>query len=186
MKHCGTKRLETERLILRRFEKRDAAAMFKNWMSDDKVTEFLTWKTHKTIEASEEMIGKWLSSYEKDDFYYWAIVPKNGPDEPIGVTCVVYIQEDIEMVEVGYCIGQKWWHQGIASEAYAEVIKYLFHEVGVNRIESRHDIYNPNSGKVMVKCGLQYEGTLRQTVRNNHGLANEAIFSILAEDYANR
>lgn len=183
MKHCGTKKMETERLILRRFEKRDAEAMYRNWMSDDDVTEYMTWKTHKHVESSQEMIEKWLDSYDRDDFYYWAIVPKDGKDEPIGVTCVVGIQEDVEMMEVGYCIGQNWWHQGIASEAYAAVILYLFHEVKVNRIESRHDVGNPRSGRVMLKCGLKYEGTLRQMIWNNHGLGDEAVYSILAEDF---
>lgn len=37
MKHCGTQQLETERLILRRFRPKDAAAMFNNWASDDEV-----------------------------------------------------------------------------------------------------------------------------------------------------
>lgn len=31
MKHCGTQRLETERLILRRFVKEDSEAVYKNW-----------------------------------------------------------------------------------------------------------------------------------------------------------
>lgn len=30
MQHCGTKRLETERLILRRYVTEDAAAVYKN------------------------------------------------------------------------------------------------------------------------------------------------------------
>lgn len=42
MKHCGTQRLETERLILRRFVIEDADAMYKNWASDDEVTKYLT------------------------------------------------------------------------------------------------------------------------------------------------
>ena len=42
MKHCGTQRLETDRLILRRYVNEDAAAMYKNWASDKEVTKFLT------------------------------------------------------------------------------------------------------------------------------------------------
>lgn len=38
MNHCGTKRLETERLILRRFVIGDAEAMYRNWASDGEVT----------------------------------------------------------------------------------------------------------------------------------------------------
>ena len=43
MRHCGTQLLETERLILRRFEIGDAEAMYKNWASDSEVTKYLTW-----------------------------------------------------------------------------------------------------------------------------------------------
>ena len=35
MKHIGTKNIETERLILRRFTLDDADAMYRNWASDD-------------------------------------------------------------------------------------------------------------------------------------------------------
>ena len=52
MVHKGTKEIETERLILRQFNKDDAEAMFKNWESDSKVTEFLRWPT--AIDISEE------------------------------------------------------------------------------------------------------------------------------------
>jgi ribosomal-protein-alanine N-acetyltransferase len=65
------------------------------------------------------------------------------------------------MAHIGYCIGRKWWHSGITSEALESVIQFLIEEVGLNRIESRHDPRNPNSGAVMKKCGMKYEGTLR-------------------------
>jgi len=42
MKHKGTVALETERLILRKFNAYDAEAVFRNWASDDAVTKFLT------------------------------------------------------------------------------------------------------------------------------------------------
>ena len=57
MKHIGTTTLETERLILRRFTIEDAESMFNNWASDDEVTKFLTWPTHKSIEDSKKFIN---------------------------------------------------------------------------------------------------------------------------------
>ncbi len=42
MKHCGTQKLETDRLILRKYIAEDAIAMYKNWASDKEVTKFLT------------------------------------------------------------------------------------------------------------------------------------------------
>jgi ribosomal-protein-alanine N-acetyltransferase len=93
------------------------------------------------------------------------------------------MDERIGMVHVGYCISKKWWHKGITTEALAKLIKYFFEEVQVNRIESRHDPRNPNSGKVMEKCGLQYEGTVKQGDWNNQGICDYSMYGLIAEDY---
>jgi ribosomal-protein-alanine N-acetyltransferase len=90
------------------------------------------------------------------------------------------------MVHIGYCIGKKYWNQGITSEALNRIIKFFFEEVGVNRIESRHDPNNPNSGKVMKKCGMKYEGTIRQADINNQGICDYSEYGILAEEYYNK
>jgi ribosomal-protein-alanine N-acetyltransferase len=87
------------------------------------------------------------------------------------------------MVHIGYCIGKKWWHKGITSEALLALIKYFFEKVGVNRVESRHDSNNQNSGKVMSKCGMKHEGTMRQADKNNQGICDYCEYGILAEEY---
>lgn len=52
-------------------------------------------------------------------------------------------------------------------------------------ISATHDINNPNSGKIMAKNGIKYEGTLRQSARNNQGIVDSARYSILKCDYEN-
>ena len=52
MLHQGTKRLESQRFILRPFQKDDAKAMFERWASDEEVTHFLTWKPHQNIQVT--------------------------------------------------------------------------------------------------------------------------------------
>jgi ribosomal-protein-alanine N-acetyltransferase len=104
-------------------------------------------------------------------------------NEPIGTIGVVKQWDEIKMVHIGYCIGRKWWNKGITSEALNPLIKFFFEQVGVNRIESRHDPNNQNSGKVMAKCGMKYEGLLRQADSNNQGIVDTVYYGILAEDY---
>ena len=182
MNHIGAKILETPRLILRPFAMADAEPMFRNWASDPEVTEYLTWQAHSDISVTKEILSQWVDSYKKPDFYLWAIVPKEL-GEPIGSISAVEQRDDIKMVHVGYCIGQKWWNKGYTSEALKELIRFFFEEVGVNRIESRYDPHNPNSGKVMLKCGLRYEGTMRQCDINNQGICDTVRYAILAEDF---
>lgn len=182
MKHCGTQTIETERLILRKFAKEDAEAMFKNWVSDDEVTKYLTWPAHASVDISRMVLDDWVNSYSNDNYYQWAIILKENGDEPIGSISAVNVNETISSVHIGYCIGRDWWHQGITSEALKAVIDFFFEKVEVNRIDAAHDPRNPNSGKVMEKCGMKYEGTLRSASRNNQGICDICYYGILKSD----
>lgn len=182
MTHLGTKVLETPRLILRPLTVADAPAMFKNWNSDPEVTKYLTRPAHDDESVTLEVLRFWVSQYADPAFYQWGIELKEL-GEPIGSISVVGKNETIDSVEIGYCIGQAWWGQGIMAEALGEVIRFFFEEVGCNRVEADHDVNNPNSGKVMVKCGMQYEGTRRQGGRNNRGVVDVACYAILKEDW---
>ena len=182
MKHCGTQRIETERLILRRYTVEDAEAMYKNWANDPEVTKFLTWSPHPSSKASRILLEEWVPQYERDNYYQWAIVLKELGDEPIGGISAVTIRDDIDAVQIGYCIGRAFWHKGIMSEALSAVIDFFFDKVGANRIECRHDPRNPHSGMVMKKCGMQYEGTMRSADKNNLGLCDTCWYSLLRSD----
>ena len=179
--HKGTQTIETSRLILRRARREDAEPMFRNWASDPEVTKFLTWPAHSSIAVSEMVIGSWLQEYEKDSYYQWMIVLKEI-GEPIGSISVVRQNDRVEEAEIGYCIGSRWWHKGITTEALTAVIEYLFTEVGMNRVAARHDPNNPHSGGVMRKCGMKYEGTHRASDRNNQGICDAAQYAMTRSD----
>lgn len=183
MIHKGTIEIETKRLLLRQFKENDISAAFINWTSDEKVTEFLRWPTHKSVETTECILKEWINSYKNNDFYQWAIIIKEISDEPIGTISVVDKNEKLDIVHIGYCIGSKWWNQGITSEAFSGIIPFLFDEIKVNRIESQHDPNNPNSGKVMLKCGLKHEGTMRQADFSNKGIVDASMYSLLSNEY---
>ncbi|MBO7564965.1 MAG: GNAT family N-acetyltransferase [Clostridiales bacterium] len=185
MKHCGTKTLETKRLILRRFREDDAEAMFQNWASDPEVTKFLTWPTHTSVDVSKYVLSLWLPEYEKPDYYHWVITLKENGDEPIG-TIHGLIKDELDLVTAGYCLSRKYWHQGIMSEALQALIDFFFTEVQANCINSYHDPLNPNSGKVMMHCGMKFDGTLRASDKNNTGICDASWYSILREEWKNR
>ncbi|MEG2597264.1 MAG: GNAT family N-acetyltransferase, partial [Oscillospiraceae bacterium] len=119
MKHCGTQPIETPRLLLRRFEREDQMAMYQNWAGSPIVTQYLTWEAHPSPEESLKVLCEWEKKYRKKNFYEWAIVLKEI-GEPIGSIGAMPISGK-SCFEVGYCIGQKWWGQGIAGEALKSV-----------------------------------------------------------------
>ena len=180
--HKGTQTIETSRLTLRRAVCEDAEPMFRNWASDPDVTKYLTWPTYEKVETAYQILDLWASEYEKPDYYQWMIVLKEL-GEPIGSISVVRQNDRVEESEIGYCIGRRWWHRGIMTEALSAVIEYLFTEVGMNRVAARHDPNNPHSGGVMRKCGMKYEGTHRACDRNNQGICDAAQYAILRGEW---
>ncbi len=182
MNHLGTQTLITPRLTLRPFRREDAEAAFRNWCSDDEVTKFLRWPTHRSLSVTEGVIGDWVSQYAEPTFYQWAIVPVTV-GEPVGTISVVEQNERAKLAHIGYCIGSRWWHQGITTEAFRAVMDFLFRQVGYNRIESQHDPDNPNSGRVMQNCGMTCEGTLRQADWSNRGIVDAVRYGNLREEY---
>lgn len=171
VKHLGTRQIETERLILRRFTVEDADKMYENWANDPEVTKYLTWPTHQDVETTKAVLKDWVAGYEKENQYQWCIALKEK-NEPIGSISVVGSCEKANSVEIGYCIGRAFWHQGYTSEALAAVMKFFLDEAGAARIQARHDAKNPHSGDVMKKCGMKYEGTAIRADWNNSGICD--------------
>ena len=186
LNHLGTQVLETPRLLLRPFTLEDGPDMLRNWANDPRVTHYLTWPPHKDLSVTQSVLADWVGQYASPEYYQWAIVLKKEGNAPIGSIAVVHKNDDIGMFHMGYCIGVDWWHRGITSEALEIVLEFLFEQVGANRIESRHDTRNENSGRVMLHCGMRLEGIRRQGDRNNQGICDCADYAILREDWLER
>lgn len=184
MNHSGTIRLETKRLVLRPFVIEDAPAMYQNWANDPQVTRFLTWTPHENVEETKRILSEWIAQYQNLDYYCWGIAFREDEGNVIGNISVVRQDPSVDSVIIGYCLGRRFWGQGLMPEAFSEVIRFFFEVEKAGRIQADHDTNNPNSGKVMEKCGLRQEGILRRGGRNCQGICDECIHGMVAEDYA--
>ena len=72
--HVGTSTIETERLLLRRFLYTDDDAMLKYWISDEKIQSMYSEPVYTTKEAVKGLLNKYITSYQKEDYYRWAII----------------------------------------------------------------------------------------------------------------
>ncbi len=182
MTHRGTCTLTTPRLVLRRFTEADAPAMFTRWASDPEVTAYLRWNPHANADITRGVLADWVANYERADYYQWAIVPADDT-APIGSIGVVRQDDNCEMFHIGYCLGRAWWGKGMASEALAAVMRFLFCEVGAMRVESQHAPENPRSGAVMRRCGMVYEQTTYADDYNTRGVCDSVHYAISRTAY---
>lgn len=184
MKSIGTKRLETERLILRRLTKDDAEGAYNNWCSHDIVCKYTLWDKHKNVEETKALYELWVKEYDDLDTYRW-IVELKDTHEVIGTIDVVskkFLR--FGACEIGYCYGDAYWNKGYGTEALKRVIKFLFEEVELEVIYAEHTTLNPGSGRVMQKSGMKFEGILRGRIIDKDGIRNDiASYSITKEEY---
>ena len=153
-------KLETQRLVLRPFENDDYIKMFDNWASDDEVTKYLTWNTHKSMEESKNIVSIWLEQYSKEERINFAIELKENNELIGGIDVCGYIDG---IPVIGYVLSRKYWNQGLMTEAFKEVIKLLF-SLGYKKIRVDAMIENIGSNKVIQKCGGIYIKTVEEYI----------------------
>ncbi|MCB2313006.1 GNAT family N-acetyltransferase [Clostridium tagluense] len=180
--HKGTQQIETERLILRRFKLSDAEYMYKNWATDSEVFKFFSKDPHSELSETEQVVKDWINTYAYDNCYNWAIELKEI-GEIIGQISLMSLKDKYYSCDVAYNIGRLFWGKEITVEALKAVIIYMVKEIGINRIEAKHNTLNPASGRVMQKAGMKLEGIMRQVKINKNGCFYDlALYSILNSD----
>ncbi|MBQ9251255.1 MAG: GNAT family N-acetyltransferase [Clostridia bacterium] len=172
--------METARLRLRRLRMRDAKDIYA-WSSDPEVAKYVLWTAHRSLGDTRGYIRYVKSLYRQGAPCSWGIELKET-GKIIGTIGVMGWWPDHRSMEVGYSLGRAWWHQGYAAEALGSLLNLLFEQTEVNRVEGQCDVRNPNSGRVMEKCGMRREGTLRQRVYNKGEYVDVALYAILRTD----
>ena len=146
----NTLRLETERLILRKFAADDIAALYRI-LGDREVNTFLPWFPLKSIEEARALFeARYAAAYEKERGYLYAVCLKED-DCPIG-----YVTAGTEGgYDLGYGLRKEFWGRGIVTEAGRAVIDQVRRD-GLPFITATHDVNNPRSGAVMRRLGMTY------------------------------
>lgn len=146
-------RIETERLILRRFEAGDEEALYA-FLSD---AEVVKWEPYRPI-AREEAKDALGSRMETDEMI--AIVLKEN-QQVIGN---VYLGErPFFAKELGYLLNRAYWGRGYATEACRAVVEKAFEE-GMHRVYAECDPGNEKSWRLLERLGFVREGHLHGNV----------------------
>ena len=93
------------------------------------------------------------------------------------------IKREHRRAELGYWIALDCWNRGYATEASQRIIDFGFETLGLHRIEARHLVRNPASGRVMQKVGMQQEGVERDHVIKWDRHESLAVYSILEPEW---
>lgn len=172
--------IETPRLMLRRFVPADAAAVARMCSSDGVQRGTLS----LPYPYDEACAATWISGHDEafaNGRYEYAVTDRLSGElyGCVGIFCAA----KHGCGELGYWYGPDYWGRGYATEAAQAMIRAAFESWGLHRVYGQHFATNPASGRVMEKCGLRYEGTLRQHLRKGDHYEDVVCRGILKTEW---
>ena len=146
--------LETERLILRRWEKNDAESLYE-YAKDPDVGPIAGWPAHRSIEESRDVIKNVFNGKEA---YAICLKTDNKAIGAVELKLNGYtdMTERDDECELGYWLGKPFWGQGIVPEAVKEMLRHAFEEIGMTTVWVGYYEGNAKSKRVQEKCGFRY------------------------------
>ncbi|MBZ0331294.1 GNAT family N-acetyltransferase [Halomonas sp. ANAO-440] len=171
----------TKRFLLRPFELADARDVQRfagEWIIADTTLNI----PHPYGEGlAEEWIKSQARRFEDGTLATFAVT-ETDPEQLVGAVGLS-INPEHAVGELGYWIGLPFWGRGYATEAVQALVNYGFTELRLNRVQARHLVRNPASGRVMRKIGMSYEGTLRKSILKWDVYEDLAMYSILVQEW---
>jgi ribosomal-protein-alanine N-acetyltransferase len=154
--------LTGQRVILRAPRLDDAEELFAAVASDPAVTRYMSWTPHPDVAETRRVI---VQLFNVGGEVTW-LMQMRETGEIIGTCGFRKVQPHSR--DFGYCLGPRWWGQGIMQEVAQLLIAEMESDPTVYRISAYCHVDNTRSARVLEKAGLSLEGRLvRHTVFPN-------------------
>ncbi|MDO4318341.1 MAG: GNAT family N-acetyltransferase [Lachnospiraceae bacterium] len=149
--------LETERLLLRRWEESDAESLYE-YAKDPAVGPPAGWPPHQSVEESRDVIRNVFSGAEA-----YAVCLKSDNRAIGAIELMLNGHTDMtdrdDECELGYWLGKAFWGQGLIPEAVREMLRHAFEDLGMKKVWCGYYDGNEKSKRVQEKCGFRYQWT---------------------------
>ncbi|MEW5827105.1 MAG: GNAT family N-acetyltransferase [Candidatus Bipolaricaulota bacterium] len=178
-------RVETDRLVLRCWEPRDAKLLKEAIDSSlDHLRPWMPWVEGEpeSLEAKTQRLRTFRGEFDLDRDYIFGILSR---DERLAIGGTgLHTRLEPGALEIGYWIRASHVGQGLATEASAALTRVAFECVGVTRVEIHCRPDNFASAAVPQKLGFTHEATRRELSRDAEGnLHGSMIWTLLAREY---
>jgi ribosomal-protein-alanine N-acetyltransferase len=175
--------LSSPTMVLRKIVAGDIEEVFAIY-SKDSIFEYCGIIPKKNKEVVLKSIGHFERDFKKKTRIKWGIALQGNESKLIGIIEAMDFDHKVNKVTIGYFLHPNYWHKGYSTKAVKVLVRFLFVEADVNRIQAEVMPANVHSKKVLLKNGFILEGTLRQaTLWSGKGIVDLEMYSILKSEY---
>jgi len=167
-------------VVLRELRSTDAPSLFA-LLTTEEVSRFIS-PPPTTVDGFEKFID-WADRQRLDGSYVCFAVTLVTDDTAIGIFQLRELEPGFGTAEWGFAIGSAYWGTGVYQESAQLLVTFAFDQVGVHRLEARAAIRNGRGNGALRKIGAVQEGLLRKSFLKNGEYIDQALWTILAEDW---
>ncbi len=138
-----------------------------------------------TVEGFERFIS-WTINQRMHGAYVGFAITLRGSDTPIGIFQVRQLEPSFETAEWGFALGSPFWGTGIFEEGARLLLDFVFHTLGVHRLEARAAARNGRGNGALRKLGAVQEGLLRRSLYRGGEYLDQILYAILADEWEAR
>jgi ribosomal-protein-alanine N-acetyltransferase len=170
-------------VVLRELRKSDADALHA-LLSSEEVARFIS-PPPTTVEGFERFIA-WTLEQRVAGAYVCFAVTLKGFDTAIGIIQVRARDLDFSTAEWGFAIGSAFWGTGVFCAGAELVLDFVFGTLETHRLEARASVLNGRGQGALLKLGAIKEGVLRNALRRGGEVLDQALYTILDEEWLER
>ncbi len=179
-------RIETERLVVRCYEPRDAPLLKEAIDSSlEHLRPWMPWahQEPQTLDEKTGLIKQFRANFDSGENFTCGIFSADETEQLGGTG--LHPRIDPGGLEIGYWVRASATRQGIATESSAALTRAGFEVCGADRIEIRIEPRNQASFGIPRRLGFVEEATLRRRLpaRGAGPLRDVTIFTMFREDF---
>jgi RimJ/RimL family protein N-acetyltransferase len=150
-------------------------------MATEEVSRFIS-PPPATVEGFERFIA-WAHRERVNGRYICFAVVPHGADTAVGLFQIRSLDPDFGMCEWGFALAVEYWGTGVFLESAELVVDFAFDLAGAHRLEARAALRNNRGNGALRKLGAVQEGVLRRSFLKNGEYLDQALWTILKEDW---
>ena len=178
-------RLETSRLIIRRFAAVDLAALLA-YRNDPEIARYQSWVSYTEEEARDFVHEQAVAEPGiPGEWFQFAIEAKAGVGL-IGDCALKIDAHDHRLGEIGFTLARHQQGHGYAREAVSRVLDFAFAELGLHRVVAITDCRNHPAVALLEKLGLRREGHFLQNIWFKGEWGDEYSYAVLKQEWVAR
>jgi ribosomal-protein-serine acetyltransferase len=166
---------------LRPLEEADAGELYALVEANrDHLAEWLPWAREQTREGMLQFIRSARGQVAANNGFHAAIL---DGERVVGVIGFHGIDWPHRSTSIGYWLGQDAQGRGTMTEAVQAMVSLAFEDWRLNRVEIRASVENERSRALIERVGFTYEGLARRAFRLADGYHDDAVYSMLADEW---